>query len=150
MGFTVFYILSHPSKLKYNYFPLVLQAFSRPSRDLLLQCILVSFQAVLSFFFNVCMCVRAALPLGQTEKNLHFLSPARTTLPGCHHCLKGEGDVGDAALRHPHIYFSSSESPRKQSKSQSITFFSSGGADPMQMKCLFVFTISILLLNEPI
>lgn len=102
------------------------------------------------FFSMWCMC--------ETE-NSHFLSPAHKTLPDCRHCLNGK-DVGYAALFHPHIYFSSSESSHMERKCQHLNSSNSfhlgdiqmsrSDADEMRIFVLtiFIFFSSPFLLNE--
>lgn len=102
------YILSHSSKLNVN-FVQFLQAFSNLSRDFFFTVHFCSLPGSV-FFSSSCMC--------ETE-NSHFLSLACKTLPDCRRCLNGK-DVGYAALFHPHIYFSPSESSHKERKPQHL------------------------------
>lgn len=133
-------ILSHSNKLNVNFIQF-LQAFSSLSRDFFFTVhFFVSFQAVIFFCVCVCMC--------ETE-NSHFLSPAHKTL--CRHCLNGK-DVDCAALFHPCIYFSPSESSHKERKPRhlnSSNSFRLGNIETSRSDadetCIFVFMISIFL-----
>lgn len=97
-------VLSHSNKLNVNFIQF-LQAFSSLSRDFL-QCIFCSLPG--SDFLK---CVHVWN--WKIRTSYHQLTRLSQTL--CRHCLNGK-DVDCAALFHPHIYFSPSESSHKERK----------------------------------
>lgn len=93
--------------------------------------------------FLVCACVKLKI-----RTSYHQLT-SRHSQTLCRHCLNGK-DIHCAALFHPHIYFSPSESSHKERKPQHLNSSNSFHLGNIEMSrsdadeiCVFVFMISI-------